>query len=506
MGFLPLARPLRHLCLAIVSGVAVQAVSFVYGVLPAVAQTTEATRQPRRPALQTGSAARFNEDWSVLKGVDLSTTDDFWDRFKFIPLTPDESVWLSLGGQVRERAEYFRHFLLGASTPEDTDAYLLSRFRLNADLHVTRYFRVFAEGKSSFVLDRDLEGGRTTGYVDEFDLFNGFADVMIPFGERANATLRGGRQELLFGSQRLVGPGDFSNVPKTFDGAAAYVRVSDWIVTPLWAMFVPIVNKYRFNKSTIDQQLFGVFASHPAAALGRAPAEGTLPPLPGAIDLYWLGVNNASASFNGTSGREVRHTLGARTAGGLGQTDLDFDVEAAGQFGSIGSHDIAAGMVAAVLGYTPPVPWLARVYVEFDYASGDRRPGGTVNTFNQLYPDSHSFLGYIDYIGRQNVISPSGGVVLAPIRNLTLSVQQYFFWRASDRDAVYNKQGAVFRPGTTTTARYVGAETDFLATYNVTRHIQLYSGYSFFSAGDFFEKTGPHKDSHFLYAAVEYTF
>ena len=90
--------------------------------------------------------------------------------------------------------------------------------------------------------------------------------------------------------------------------------------------------------------------------------------------------------------------------------------------------------------------------------------------------------------------------------NLTLSLQQYFFWRASDRDAVYNKAGGVLRPGTGTTARYVGAETDFLATYNVTRHLQLYGGYSYFSAGDFFEKTGPHKDSHFLYAAVEYTF
>jgi hypothetical protein len=39
--------------------------------------------------------------------VDRSKTDDFWDRFKFIPLTEDQNVWLSLGGQVRERLEYF---------------------------------------------------------------------------------------------------------------------------------------------------------------------------------------------------------------------------------------------------------------------------------------------------------------------------------------------------------------------------------------------------------------
>jgi len=39
----------------------------------------------------------------------------------------------------------------------------------------------------------------------------------------------------------------------------------------------------------------------------------------------------------------------------------------------------------------------------------------------------------------------------------------------------------------------------FLVTYNVTRHLQLYGGYGFFSAGDFFATTGRH--SHFMYAA-----
>jgi len=170
------------------------ALAFVSGALPAWAQPGPPASEPQRPALQLGNAARFDEDWSVLRGVDLSTTDDFWDRLKFIPLTRDGSVWLTIGGQVRERGEYFRHFLFGSSEPEDTDAYLASRYRLSADLHVSRYFRMFAEGKSAFVLDRDLVGGRTTSFVNELDLLNGFADIMIPLGKQASVTLRGGRQ------------------------------------------------------------------------------------------------------------------------------------------------------------------------------------------------------------------------------------------------------------------------------------------------------------------------
>jgi alginate export protein len=148
----------RSGCGAAIVGMALQSLAFVYGALPASAQAPPPASELQRPALQIGSAGRFNEDWSVLRGVDLSATDDLLDRLKFIPFTNDGSVWLSLGGQARERGEYFRHYLFGASEPKDTDAYLLSRFRLSADLHVTPYLRMFAEGKSSMALDRDLQG------------------------------------------------------------------------------------------------------------------------------------------------------------------------------------------------------------------------------------------------------------------------------------------------------------------------------------------------------------
>ncbi len=255
-----------------------------------------------------------------------------------------------------------------------------------------------------------------------------------------------------------------------------------------------IVDKYDFNTSTPDQQLFGVYGT------------GSLGVLPVNLDLYWLGVNNASATFDGTTGRERRHTLGGRVWGKIGKTGLDFEVEGAAQVGEIGDRDIFASMFTAVLGYSPPIKSLSpRVYIEFDYASGGKRTGD-IGTFNQLYPTGHSFLGYIDYIGRQNIISPNAGLTVNPIRGLSISLQQYFFWRESDQDALYNKSGGVIRPGNTTTARYVGAETDLYVTYNFDRHILCYAGYSHFFPGDFIKKTGPSKDSDFFYTAVQYTF
>jgi len=495
MGRVSPAPPPRRWLVAVIIGLAVTSPCIVPGACPVFAQTSQGESEVKRPAYQIGSAGRFDEDWSVLRGVDLGNTDDFWDRLKFIPLTPDQSVWLTLGGQVRERGEYYGQYLFGASQPKQSDGYLLSRYRLSADVHVSPYFRMFAEGKSSFALDRDLQGGRTTAYVDEFDLLNGFADIMIPFGTQASVTLRGGRQELIFGSQRLVGPGDFTQIPRTFDGGAAAARIADWTVTPFWTEPVVITEKYKFNESSSDHKLFGIFGSGPAHFL------------PVILDLYWLGVDNVGVTFNGTSGREERHTLGGRVHGTAGPSPLDFEVEGDSQFGTVGRRDIAASMFTAVLGYMLPFPRLApRLYVEFDYASGDKKPGGEVGTFNQLYPNGHSYLGYIDYSGRQNIVSPNAGVSVTPIQGLVLSLQQYFFWRDSDRDALYNKSGAVFRSGTTTRARYVGAEMDLLATYTFTRHVLGYTGYSRFFTGEFISKTGPDKDSDFYYVALQYTF
>lgn len=406
-----LVRPVRYRCVAIIVALTLQVLSSVCGVFSAWAADDQAAKELERPTYQI---RRFDEDWAVLRGVDRSHTDDFWDLVKFIPITRDENVWLSLGGQVRERVEYFGQYLFGTKgAPEQSDGYLLSRFRLSADLHISPYFRIFAEGKSSLSTDRELLGGRSNAFVDTIDLQNGFADVMIPLGKQGSVTLRGGRQELLFGVERLVGPLDWGNVRRTFDGGEAIVRFRDWTMTPFWAQLV-VVDKYKFNESSSDQQLFGVYGT------------GPLHFLPVNLDLYWLGVNNATATFNGTTGRERRHTLGGRIWGKIGKTGLDFEVEGAAQIGTVGDHDIATSMFTAILGYSPPITTLSpRVFIEFDYASGDEKAGGDVGTFNQLYPTSHSFLGYIDYIGRQNIISPSAGLSLSPIRGIILSLKQY---------------------------------------------------------------------------------
>src|SRR5689334_13236299 len=95
-----------------------------------------------RPAFQS---LRYNEDWSVLQ--DSSQHANWPDPVKFIPLQVT-NVYVSLGGEARLKYERYDEPVFN-QTPADNDGFLLQRYLLHADLHATRYFRVFGQLQSS---------------------------------------------------------------------------------------------------------------------------------------------------------------------------------------------------------------------------------------------------------------------------------------------------------------------------------------------------------------------
>src|ERR1700682_6129472 len=65
-----------------------------------------------RPAY---TAERYDEDWSFLR--DASKRTDLFDPIKWIPLGKDESWFVTLGGELRERVEYVRNPAVGFPCP-----------------------------------------------------------------------------------------------------------------------------------------------------------------------------------------------------------------------------------------------------------------------------------------------------------------------------------------------------------------------------------------------------
>ena len=189
------------------------------------------------------------------------------------------------------------------------------------------------------------------------------------------------------------------------------------------------IRRYDFNTADGDTQFLGIYAS------GRRVASRV------ELDLYWLNLDRTATG-------EHHHTIGGRVGNATENSSVDYDVEASYQFGSVGEHDIRAFMLAHQVGYAIPAPTRPRVYAGFDYASGDADPtDGTKGTFNQLFPLAHKYLGFIDLVGRQNIVAVSGGVSFTPARKLGVAVSGHHFSRAKSTDALYNAGARIVRPG-----------------------------------------------------------
>ena len=164
-------------------------------------------------------------------------------------------------------------------------------------------------------------------------------------------------------------------------------------------------------------------------------------------------------------------------------------------------------MIGGELGYRLPDVWGSpRLHVGFDYASGDEAAGGDVQTFNQLFPLGHAYLGYIDIVGRQNILDVNSGVSFSPIDRASVGLTGHLLWRAEDTDALYNAGGGVVRAGGLGEDNEVGAELDLTLKYKFDSHLTGLFGYSHFFAGDFIEESGTSDDIDFVYAQLQYTF
>ena len=456
---------------------------------PALAQDADPIARPGFKLL------RFDEDWSQF---DSSAGDDFYDPIKNVTLSADNDIWASFGGEYRVRAESWENFGFGAASTAD-DTFVLARIKLHGDLHFGENFRIFAEGIAAHATDRDLPGSRRALDVDSLDLRNLFADFRMPFGDGDSVTLRVGRQELLYGKQRLVSPLPWANAYRgPFDAAKLMFEVADWDVEGFYGRFAP-VQKYQFNDWQPGRDFWGVHAS------GQLGSEEN----PINAQVYYFGLDNDNTvTFNGTSGDELRHTVGARLFGKIADSGFDYDVEGAYQFGDVGSADISAWMFSARAGYGfADTTWSPKLWVAFDYASGDDTAGdGDVGTFNPLFPLGHAYFGYIDIIGRQNIMDLSTGISVKPHEKVTVKLDGHLFWRAEEADAVYNAGGGVLRAAGGSTSDEVGQEIDLTVVYKASHHLTLQGGYSYFFSGDFIEDTGSSEDITFIYAQAKYTF
>jgi len=404
----------------------------------------------------------------------------------------DTATWLGVSGQLRLRAESWSGY--GAGQPDTADlddAFGLSRLLVRGEAHLRGHLAVVAELKSSLVASRSLPGGNRTADEDVFDVQQLYAEAATALGH-GRLTARGGRFELALGRERLVSPLDWTNTRRTFQGASLRWARNGFDAQAFWTRPVP-VRRQKPNIADSTKQFYGA-----QVGLGRPRWRA---------EVYWLRNESRSAGVNGTAGAERRHTLGARLQQRPAPGRPDAELEAAWQTGSLGAARVDAWMAGAQVGWTMTGTGAVRVYGGFDTGSGDDAPGGDVQTFNQLYPLSHAWLGYADVHARQNVVGVNLGVSLRPLRDLPVQLDLWDFSRASAGDALYAADGSVSRAAGTGLSVHVGSEVDLTVRRAFARgRFNLQAGASRYFAGAFLEQSAPSRDISWLYGQATVAF
>ena len=429
---------------------------------------------------------RYDEDYSVLK--DSSRT--FYNKLKYIQLSKNDKFYLSLGGEARGEFDYALNEDWGEINTGG-DVFFLQRYHLHSDLHLGDRIRVFGQIRSG------LENGRKNGPrpidEDELNIQNLFVDI-LPYKIRDKSlTIRLGRQELSYGSGRLIDAREGPNLRLYFDGAKiAYL--SSNLKVDAFVMANTVIYKGVFdNTSTRQANLWGIYSSF-------------ISPKNKNFDFYYIGINRNNARFNAAIEDELRHTLGARFwRNGLG---VVYNFETGYQFGKFGSGNISALAISSEIGYVfHRSTGLPTLKLKTDYISGDKNPNdGRLGTLNAMYPNG-GYFGMNPQAGPANLISIHPNLIWNPAKNITLTLETVFNWRNSLNDGVYTPSGALRLLSSNSKERYIG--TTYMTTFSwkINHFFNYNIGVQHFKTGSFIRDVIPdHEDGFFIGTALGFKF
>ena len=437
---------------------------------------------------------RYEEDYTYLF-TNPSLRTDPWDRIKFMPLWWLDQGYLSLGGEVRERYEFYHDENFG-SAPADrhgNNGYLLERYLLHGDLHLSPFLRFFGQFQSGLE-DGRIGGPRPDIDRNAFDVHQAFFDFMLPFDDMKDSlTWRVGRQEMSYGTGRLIDTREGVNLRRSFDEVRLLLKADQWQVDGWWGK--PVRNRPGVfdDDPNPNVSFWGLYAVHPFPVLPK-----------GNVDLYYLGFENKQAVYDQGKGYELRHSLGTRLWGR--PLPWEYNFEYVWQFGTFGQGTIMAWTAANAVRYNFDLPFKPSFGVRADVASGDSNPNSpNLQTFNPLFP-SGAYFNLANPIGPSNIIDLHPVLTLHPTDKVTFIADWDFFWRESLNDGLYTLAVTPLRTGRLSNERFVGSSPSLTVAWTPTRHITILTSYVHFFAGPFLKETPPGKDMDYVTVWMDYKF
>jgi hypothetical protein len=426
---------------------------------------------------------RADEDYTYLRDGS-PYADDLFDPIKFIPLDQRQSMFLTLGGEIRPRVEFFN----SPNWADEREAFYSQRVALHAGVSIGPNIRAFGELYHGLL----SKGEREIAEDDDLDLHQGFVDIMFPVSGSRSLKLRVGRQEFAYGSARLVGLREGPNIRRSFDAGRVFylapgLRIEAFVGTEVRPSFGAFDNSR--DKSMLGWGVFSQF---------------TLPFLTGNNEVYYFGLDVDESRFDDGAGPETRHTIGVRRFGTLGSS-FRYNTEVMFQFGNFGGQRITAFAFQTDYYYKlHSLRFRPEPGIKLDYVSGDQRQADNgLNTFNPMFTNP-SYFGLLAQITPMNLFDVHPSVRLELTSNVELTVDWDFFWRASKEDGLYAPPRFLSRAGDPSQSRFIGHQAGFEYTHRFGRHVTWIGEASYFLAGPFLAESGD--SQNILHLASSFSF
>jgi len=421
---------------------------------------------------------RFDEDYTALK----DSARAFYNRLKYLPLSESGKTYVSFGGELRTELDRAQHEDWGARNV-GRNIFLLQRYQLHADLHLNDRIRIFGQLRSG------LENGRKNGPrpidEDQLNVQNLFIDLIPYKGMDDKMTIRVGRQELQYGSGRLLDVREGPNLRLYFDGTKVAYTSPKWNVDAFIMVAGRVKTGIFDNPISRKSSLWGIYSTHAVAKMLN-------------IDLYYLGIDRAEAGFDEGVATESRHTVGTRLwANG---NELLYNFEIGYQLGKFGAADIRAWGGSMDIGYRfANLNGAPTVKLRSDFISGDDVKGdGKLGSFNALYPNG-GYFGMNPQAGPANLLSIHPNLTWSPARKVLLSFETVFYWRQSLQDGIYRPDGTLSLGSSNSDSRYIGTAYVSTVSWQINGFLSYNAGVQYFKTGDFINDVIPqHKDGFFI--------
>lgn len=225
---------------------------------------------------------------------------------------------------------------------------------------------IYADSAGEVFNNRNIEENRG-------DAQNLLFDAKLFDDGDSKVTARVGRQELIYGNERLISPLDWANTRRAFDGYKLMYSGAKWdadgfFVHPTNRL---LTNEDKWDSTDFQTDYYGLYTQRKGLDIG-------------AVDFYYLGLDYQAFNSN-------VHTFGTRLAGSKGSVLYETEGGVQGGDTSTGANHqsefFTAGLGRKLELNVGASTWKPTVWAWYDYASGgDTFPGNRFDDgFDHLF-------------------------------------------------------------------------------------------------------------------------